>query len=179
MIYRLFERVGRNVHSRLLHAAVALSFVLINLTGYLFLGGRDFVEGWGGGLAAVIATGFLVWKSQGYWAWMIVNATLWCALFFSSDLPLLGWLQVSFLAFAVYGMVQWALVKWRIGWNPRVRSDVAGTVLALGVFGYSVYAYRNMEGYTGTFWWGILVVVCTASIFCTTSMPPTTLPNTV
>ena len=51
-----------------------LSFVLINLTGYIFLGGRDFVEGWGGGLAAVIATGFLVWKSQGYWAWMIVNA---------------------------------------------------------------------------------------------------------
>ena len=96
---------------------------LINLAGYAFLGGRDFVEGWGGGLAAVIATGFLVWKSQGYWAWMIVNAGLWCALFFSSGLPLLGWLQVSFLGFAAYGMLQWALVKWRIGWNPRVRSD--------------------------------------------------------
>ena len=86
---------------------------------------------------------------------MIVNAGLWCALFFSSGLPLLGWLQVSFLAFAAYGMLQWALVRWRIGWNPRTRGDLIGTVLALGVFVYSFYAYRNMEGYTGTFWWAL------------------------
>src|SRR5687767_11397264 len=113
----MIDRVGRHVQSPLLHAAVAAAFVLISLVGYAYLGGRAFVEGWGGGLAAVIATAFLVWKSQGYWAWMIVNAALWCALFFSSGLPLLGWLQVSFLAFAAYGMLQWALVKWRIGWN--------------------------------------------------------------
>ena len=65
----MIDRLGRHVHSPFLHAAVAAAFVLINLVGYAFLGGRDFVEGWGGGLAAVIATGFLVWKSQGYWAW--------------------------------------------------------------------------------------------------------------
>jgi hypothetical protein len=151
----MIERLGRHVHRPALHAAVAAAFVLVNLAGYAFLGGRAFVEGWGGGLAAVIATVFLVWKSQGYWAWMIVNAALWCALFFSAGLPLLGWLQVSFLLFAAYGAAQWALVRWRIGWNPRVRSDQLGTLLALGVFAYAVLAYRDMEGYTGSLWWAL------------------------
>ena len=148
----MIERLGRHVHRPVLHAAVAAAFVLVNLAGYAYLGGRDFVEGWGGGLAAVIATVFLVWKSQGYWAWMIVNAALWCALFFSSGLPLLGWLQVSFLLFAAYGMAQWALVRWRIGWNPRVRSDQLGTVLYVGggilfafVMGLALYAVFGRE----------------------------------
>lgn len=149
----MIDRLGRHVHSPLLHASVAAAFVLVNGAGYAYLGGRSFVEGWGGGLAAVIATVFLVWKSQGYWAWMIVNAGLWCALFFSSGLPLLGWLQVSFLVFAAYGMLQWTLVGSRIGWRPRVRTDLAGTALALAVFAYSVYAYRGMEGYAYTLWW--------------------------
>jgi Nicotinamide mononucleotide transporter len=151
----MIDRLGRHAHSPILHAAVAAAFAAVMVLGYITVGGRAFVEGWGGGLAAVIATAFLVWKSQGYWAWMIVNAALWCALFFSTDLPLLAWLQVSLLLFAAYGMAQWALVKWRIGWNPRVRSDLVGTVLALGVFVYSVYAYRNIEGYTGTVWWAL------------------------
>jgi len=40
----------------------------------------------------VIATAFLVWKMQSYWAWMIVNAALWVALFFHLGLPMLAWL---------------------------------------------------------------------------------------
>jgi len=46
-------------------------------------------------------------------------------------------------------------VRWRIGWNPRVRSDQLGTVLALGVFAYAVFAYRDMEGYTWSVWWAV------------------------
>src|SRR5882724_5076913 len=105
-------------------------FVTINAVGYEFAGGLDFVQGWGGGIAAVIATFFLIWKSQGYWAWMIVNAALWTYLFFHVALPMLAYLQISFLIFAAYGAVQWALVKARIGFNPTVRTDVAGSVIA-------------------------------------------------
>ena len=150
-------------HAPETHAATAALFVGGNALGYLFLGGLDFVQGWGGGFAAVIATLWLVWKSQGYWAWMIVNAGLWTALFFHQELPLLAWLQVAFLVFSVYGMTQWALVRLRIGWNPRVRSDAVGAVLGVAFVAYALYAYRNMPGYTGTAWWWLeLLSVVTA-----------------
>ena len=86
---------------------------------------------------------------------MIVNAALWVALFFHLGLPMLAWLQVSFLLFCAYGAAQWALVRARIGFNPRVRSDVVGSVIAAGVFAYSVYAYWHMPGYTGSLWWAL------------------------
>lgn len=158
----MIDWIGRHVDRPATHATAAALFLAVNALGYATLGGRSFVESWGGGLAAVIATFFLVWKSQGYWMWMIVNATLWGALFFSRDLPLLGWLQVTLLVFAVYGMLQWALVRVRIGWNPRVPADAVGTALALGVFVYSVWAYRNMEGYAGSIWWALEA----SSVFC-------------
>lgn len=74
------EKLRRCVHDWRVHAGATAAFVLVNGIGYAF-GGIEFVQGWGGGLAAVIATAYLVWKSQGYWAWMMVNAGLWCALF--------------------------------------------------------------------------------------------------
>lgn len=148
------DKLGRYAHDPRVHAAVAAFFAAVNGIGYLF-GGIDFVQGWGGGLAAVIATACLVWKSQGYWAWMMVNAALWCALFFDAGLPLLGWLQVALFAFASYGMAQWALVRMRIGWNPEVPSDLVGAVLGLAVLGYAVYAYGGMEGYAGSVWWSL------------------------
>ena len=147
-------RFDRYVHEAWFHVAVALLFVFGMTVGYA-QGGLDFVQGWGGGFAAVIATFFLVWKSQGYWAWMIVNASLWTALFFNMDLPILAWLQISFLVFALYGAVQWALVKLDIGFRLDRRSDVVGSAIAAGVFVYSVYAYWNLEGYVGTIWWAL------------------------
>ena len=90
------------------HVATAAVFVLAMAVGYRYGSGLDFVQGWGGGIAAVIATFFLVFKSQGYWAWMIVNAALWTYLFFHVGLPMLAYLQISFLIFAGYGAVQWA-----------------------------------------------------------------------
>jgi hypothetical protein len=148
------ERLGRFAHDGRIHLAAALAFVLVNGVGYSLVG-IDFVQSWGGGLAAVIATAYLVWKSQGYWAWMIVNAGLWCALFFDAGLPLLGWLQVALLILAAYGMTQWALVRFRIGWNPGVPSDLVGAVIGLAVLAYAAYAYRGLEGYTETVWWSL------------------------
>src|SRR3954447_22596162 len=145
------------------HAAAVVLFAVVNAVGYAF-GGLDFVQGWGGGLAAVIATVWLVWKSQGYWAWMIVNAALWCALFFHQDLPLLGWLQLAFLVFASYGLIQWALVKSRIGWDPRVPADLVGGILGVGLLGYTLWTYRDMPGYTGTGWWCVELVSVVAAI---------------
>jgi hypothetical protein len=135
------------------HFAAAALFVVVNAIGYVFADGINFVQSWGGGIAAVIATFFLVFKSQGYWAWMMVNAALWCALFFNMGLPLLGWLQVSFLIFSAYGAVQWALVKYRVGFNPRVRIDIIGSIIALGVFLVTVYAYWPINGVG--IWWAL------------------------
>lgn len=149
------ERFGRHAHDPRVHVAVAVAFVATMAAGHRWLGGLSFVQGWGGGLAAVVATFFLIWKSQGYWIWMIVNASLWTALFFEMGLPVLAWLQISFLVLATYGAVQWTLVRLGIGFDPRRRSDVVGSVIALGVFVYSVLAYWNLDGYRGTVWWAL------------------------
>jgi hypothetical protein len=137
------------------HVGTAAVFVLVNALGYRYAGGLTFVQGWGGGIAATIATFFLVFKSQGYWAWMIVNAGLWTALFFHDGYPMLAWLQVSFLFLATYGAVQWALVRLDIGFRLDRRSDIAGSAIAAAVFAYSIFAYLRMPGYAGTLWWGL------------------------
>src|SRR4051794_4481628 len=144
---------ARIVHRLWFHMATAAVFLLAMGVGYRYAGGLDFVQGWGGGIAAVIATFFLVFKSQGYWAWMIVNAALWTYLFFHVALPMLAYLQISFLIFAGYGAVQWALVRYRIGFNPRVRIDVVGSVIALAVLIASLVIYWNQPAYRGTTWW--------------------------
>jgi nicotinamide riboside transporter PnuC len=150
----MLERISKNVDTAKFHISMVVSFLLIQVVGYHFFG-LSFVQGWGGGIAASIATLFLVFKSQGYWAWMIVNASLWTYLFFHTGLPMLAYLQVSIIIFSIYGMIQWGMTKYRIGFTPKVRSDMLGAFLALGMFGWSIYAYRNMPGYTGTGWWWI------------------------
>jgi hypothetical protein len=144
--------IRRHIDSRKFHVGAVLAFLLLNAIGYAFFGGRDFVLDWGGGFAAVIATFFLVFKSQGYWAWMVVNASLWCYLFFDMDLPLLGWLQVSFLVFCTYGFVQWALVN-RIGFKLSARPDQVGAVLAVGFFAVAAWVYWPRDGMTT--WWAL------------------------
>ena len=136
--------IATMAHRPWFHAAVAIVFVLGMAAGYRFAGGLDFVQGWGGGIAAVIATFFLVFKSQGYWAWMIVNAALWTYCSSTSACPMLAYLQISFLIFAGYGAVQWALVTGtRIGVRPalprghhrvdaRARALFASLVVATG-----------------------------------------------
>src|ERR1043166_10100075 len=105
----------RAAHEAWFHVLTALLFVVAAAAGYAFLGGLDFVQGWGGGFAAVIATFFLVFKSRGYWVWMIVNAGLWTYLFFHVGLPMLAYLQISFLIFARDRAVQRALHTTTLG----------------------------------------------------------------
>jgi hypothetical protein len=145
--------LARLSHRPAFHAAVAVLFVIAMALGYRYAGGLDFVQGWGGGIAASIATYFLIFKSQGYWIWMIVNAALWTYLFFHVHLPMLAYLQISFLIFACYGFVQWALVRYRIGFDPRVRTDVVGSIIAFAVFVVSLVVYWNQPGYRGSVWW--------------------------
>jgi len=140
-------------HQRWFHELTAALFVAAMVAGYAFGGGLAFVQGWGGGIAATIATVFLVFKSKGYWAWMIVNAGLWTYLFFHVGLPMLAYLQISFLIFAGYGAAQWALHRARVGVDFRFRADVAGSVLGVGLFVVSVLVYWNQPGYRGTTWW--------------------------
>lgn len=137
------------------YIAVALGFLVLNAVGYRYAGGLAFVQGWGGGFAAVIATWYLVVKSQGYWIWMVVNAALWTALFFNMGLPMLAYLQISFLLMCTYGAIQWSLVKYDIGFRLDRRSDVVGAVIAVGVFAYSVVAYISLQGYAWTGWWWV------------------------
>lgn len=151
----LSNTIGRYVHSVWFHVATVAAFLVINAIGYVYAGGLDFVQGWGGGIAAVIATFFLVFKSQGYWAWMMVNAGLWTYLFFHMELPMLAWLQVSILLFSIYGSIQWMLVKYDIGFRLDRRSDVVGAILASLLFGYSLFAYTGMDGYAWTMWWAL------------------------
>lgn len=150
----MIDRFARLAHSRVLNVSVALAFAVFVAVGYHY-GGLRFVEEWGGSVAATISTLALIWKTQAYWVWQIANASLWVGLFFHGNLKILGWLQVGYIVFAVYGAIMWAITRWwKIGYEPKVVRDNIGTVIALTLFAWSIYAYRNMPGYTGTFWWG-------------------------
>jgi hypothetical protein len=155
---------SKAVHETWLHLLTALLFILGMTAGYELVGGLDFVQGWGGGFAAVIATFFLVFKSRGYWVWMIVNAGLWTYLFFHVHLPMLAYLQVSFLVFAGYGAIQWTLHTTRIGIDFRFRADVVGSGMAVALLGVSVIVYWNQPGYRGTTWWWLEFLSVVASI---------------
>jgi len=148
-----FDRLARLAHRPITHVLAAALFLAVNALGYAFAGGLQFVQDWGGGLAAVIATGFLVFKSQGYWAWMIVNASLWVTLFFHTGVPMLAYLQISFLLFAGYGAVQWYLVRQGIGVDFRRHTDVVGSTIALAVLAVALVIYWDQPGYRGTTWW--------------------------
>ncbi len=148
-------RIEKVTHDPRLHAATLAAFVLMSAFGYVYAGGVSFVQLWSGSFAAVIATAFLVTKSQGYWVWMVVNSALWLSLFLHQGLPMLAWLQASLLLMSVYGMLRWALVaRWKIGYLGG-NLDRWGVLAAAGVFGWSVYAYWNMPGYTGSTWWWV------------------------
>lgn len=149
----MLHKLERMTATMRFHVAMIVLFAVLQTIGYFYLGGLSFVQGWGGGIAASIATWYLMFKSQGYWAWMIVNGALWTYLFFHTGLPMLAYLQISIMIFSLYGIVQWAMVKRRFGFTPKVRTDVFGAVLASALFVYSVYAYWGMPGYTGTTWW--------------------------
>jgi hypothetical protein len=140
-------RIEQATHRPSLHALTLAAFALLTAIGYVYAGGLSFVQLWSGSIAAVIATAFLVTKSQGYWFWMVVNSALWFSLFLHEQLPLLAWLQMSFLLMCAYGLARWAVVqRWKIGYFGT-RLDNAGVVIAVAVLVWSVVAYWHMPGY--------------------------------
>lgn len=150
-ISALYEKAGRWVHEPRFHVVTVVLFVLVLAAGHAW-DGFDFVKAWGGSIAAVIATVFLVWKSRAYWAWMMVNAGLWVALFFEDGLNLFAWLQVSFLLFCGYGIVYWAVVRSRTGFDVRARVDRVGAYLGLGIGALAAWAYYPDEM---SVWWAL------------------------
>lgn len=145
--------LGRVVRTKIYHVLTATGFLLFCALGYYF-GGKDFLTEWGGAVAAAICIFALIFKSSGYWVWSIVNASLWLVLF-AQDLPMLAGLQVSYIIFSIYGLWQWANVRFRIGYDHNVWTDNLGTVIASGIFLYTIIAYSRLEGYAFTSWWWV------------------------
>lgn len=159
----MFAKIEEVTHEPLLHAATLGVFLAMTLAGYVYAGGVSFVQLWSGSVAAIIATAFLVTKSQGYWFWMVVNSALWFTLFLHDGLPMLAWLQASFVVMCSYGFARWAVTsRWQIGWLGG-NLDKVGVVIAAAVFAWSVAAYWRMPGYAlSTWWWVEFASVATA-----------------
>jgi nicotinamide mononucleotide transporter len=69
-----------------------------------------------------------------------------------------------YVLFSLYGLTIWATVHSRIGYDVNKWKDNFGTVLGFGILGYTVFTYRNMEGYAFTYWWyfeffGVLISI--------------------
>ncbi len=159
----MLSKIEKHAHSPFLHIAVTLAFVVFAWIGYE-LGGKTFLTEWAGGVASAIAIACLIFKSQGYWFWSIVNAVLWFWLFIDFKLPMLAGLQIMYVLFSLYGLTVWATVHGRIGYDVNKWKDNFGTVLGLGILAYTVYAYHDMTGYAFTKWWyfeffGVLISI--------------------
>lgn len=131
------------------YVASAVLFGAILLVGY-FVGGSNFVTEWGGSIAAVWSTVYLIYKSQMYWLWTIGYSVLWGVLFFQQGLNALGAYQFITIILCVSGMVQWYLVKRGIGINLARVSDRWVTVFTTLAVGVAIWAYWPT---TANIWW--------------------------
>ena len=159
----MLDKLSVYAHSKIVNGIVAIAFVIFAAVGYK-LGGENFLTQWAGGVAAAISIACLIFKTQGYWAWSIVNAILWFVLFLHFDLPMLAGLQVMYVLFSLYGLTIWATTHLRIGYDVGKWKDNFGTFIGLGILAYAVYAYKDMPGYSFTTWWwlefsGVLISI--------------------
>lgn len=140
--------------------AVLLAFIIVS-----WADGKNtaFVESWGGSIAAIISTWFLIFKSQGYWSWTIGYSVLWGILFFNSGLSALGAFQFVTIALCVTGAIQWYLVKRGIGINLSRISDRWVTAFATVGVGIAIYAYWP-SGTANVWWWLEIGSVLTALV---------------
>lgn len=150
----MLDRLDSLFHSRTFNVAVGLLFAVFAFVGYQ-LGGEVFLTEWAGGVAAAIGIACLIFKTQGYWFWSIVNASLWFVLFWRWELPMLAGLQIMYVLFSLYGLTVWATTHNRIGYSVEKFKDNFGTLLGFGILAYVVYAFRGMEGYAFTGWWWV------------------------
>lgn len=150
----MFDKLDRLFHSIRFNVVVAALFAVFAFVGYK-MGGEAFLTEWVGGVAAAIGIACLIFKTQGYWVWSIVNAVLWFVLFMRFDLPMLAGLQIMYVAFSLYGLTVWATTHNRIGYTHEKLKDNIGTLMGLVILAYVIYAYRDMEGYAFTGWWWV------------------------
>lgn len=148
----MLNSLSRVAHDPHWNLVIAIGFLIFAVAGFYY-GGTNFLTEWVGGVAAAISIAALVFKTQGYWLWSIVNAILWFFLFRHFHNEMLAGLQVSYILFSIYGLWQWARVKFRIGYDRNVWTDNLGTIVSLAIFIYSVVAYLHMPGYAFTGWW--------------------------
>lgn len=159
----MLDKLEGLFHNRIFNVILAAVFAVFAYVGYR-IGGETFLTEWVGGVAAAIGIACLIFKTQGYWFWSIVNAILWVVLFYRYDLPMLAGLQVMYVLFSLYGLTVWATTHNRIGYSVEKFKDNFGTLLGLGILAYAVYAYRDMPGYAFTTWWyveffGVLISI--------------------
>jgi hypothetical protein len=81
-----FRKYVSNVTSYLITAVVFAITLLFFYKSY----GLGFTAQWGGTIAAIWSTVYLVYKDQMYWIWTIAYSILWGILFFQSGLNALG-----------------------------------------------------------------------------------------
>ena len=127
----------------------ALLFVAVLLWGYHH-GGINWVANYGGSIAAVWSTVYLVYKDQMYWVWTAIYSVLWGILFYQQHLTALGANQFVAILLCISGMVQWYLVKRGIGINWARKSDRWVTVIASIAIGVAIWAYWPT---TVDVWW--------------------------
>jgi hypothetical protein len=140
-----YRKYVSNVTSYLI-TAVAFAITLLLFYKYYGLG---FTAQWGGTIAAIWSTVYLVYKDQMYWIWTIAYSILWGILFFQSGLNALGAYQFITIALCVSGMVQWFLVKKGIGINWARTSDKVVTFFTTVAVGAAIYAYWPSEAING------------------------------
>lgn len=148
----MFATAERLAHSRLVNILVGVLFTIFAAVGYK-VGGETFLTEWAGGVAAAIGIACLIFKTQGYWVWSIVNAVLWFFLFIKWDLNLTAGLQILYIVFSLYGLFVWATTHTRIGFDIGRVKDSIGLVLGLGIIAYVTYAFRDAPNYMTTWWY--------------------------
>lgn len=127
----------------------ALLFGILLAVGYHY-GGMNFVTVYGGSVAAVWSTVYLVYKDQMYWLWTIAYSVLWGILFYQQGLNALGAYQFITIALCFSGLTQWYLVKRGIGVNWTRQSDRWVTAVSTVAVLIAIWAYWP----TGlTIWW--------------------------
>jgi len=136
----MVEKYRKYVSNVTSYILTAVAFVVTNILFYKYYG-LGFTAQWGGTIAAIWSTVYLVYKDQMYWLWTVAYSILWGILFFQSGLNALGAYQFITIALCASGMVQWFLVKRGIGINWSRISDRIVTFFTTVAIGVAIYAY--------------------------------------
>lgn len=151
-------------HNTMVNIGIGVAFTIFAVAGYI-LGGETFLTEWVGSVAAAIGIACLVFKTQGYWFWSIVNAVLWFWLYRSWGLDMTAGLQIMYIVMSFYGLFMWATTHNKIGLDTSRWRDALGGVLGVGILAYIIF-FASGESqfvmYTGWWWiefWAVLISI--------------------